>query len=691
MKADQPATSLANRTYVGLLVAQFLAAFNDQAIHASAMFFAINEKAMSDAAAISLMPILFYAPWALFCTIAGYLADRFSKRHTLVFWKFAEVAICGVALVGFWLGEGDNRQLVGGYNAGPFVVLACVFLMGTHSAFFVPAKYGVMPEILPPHLLSKGNGVLESLSFFAVILGTVCGGVMSFLFRERESMIGIVLLTLAVVGAVASLSISTMPAANPHRPFPAYVYGPLWESLRGLFRSRPLALAVVGLAFFTFIVAFMRATVYKLGESQNPRWDEFKTSLVVGAVAVGIALGSPLAGWFSGRKVELGLVPLGGLGMVTMSALAALLLDWVPGLVVSIMLIGFFTGFYIVPLFTLQQHRAPKSGKGDVIATSNFINVTGAILASLLFFGVVQVAQRTGLVPREEPRDNFAVGTLAALKAEFGRPVYFEVRGADGRLTSGGTPPAKDLSFGRLLARTFGRDPAQAATNQVVDVANGAEVGREVVVSTYTLRGVTHYRVREAGRRLPPAFDEQHLPRYLFLGASAMTLVTLLILWRQLPDLPARSWWWLRTFGRGRVRVEGLGRLPGTGHIILATDNLDDAGRGHLRAAVDRYTVFVAPKATESELRHAAEALRQGDVVSVALRDGDSADEAEGCLRRLRDDREVTLLPVYFGVNGTPHDVRLAFGEPLAAEASAEEIRRAIRRAAQPADEAEEH
>jgi len=91
--AHLPADTLRNRTFIGLLIAQFLAAFNDQAIHASAMFFAINQKVMTDAQAITLMPILFYAPWALFVTLAGYYADRFSKRNVLIFWKLVEIGI----------------------------------------------------------------------------------------------------------------------------------------------------------------------------------------------------------------------------------------------------------------------------------------------------------------------------------------------------------------------------------------------------------------------------------------------------------------------------------------------------------------------------------------------------------------------------------------------------------------------
>src|SRR5579884_2451225 len=184
MSTFKPADNLRSRTFLGLLMAQFLAAFNDQAIHASSMFFAINTNAMSKDTAISLMPILFYAPWALFCTVAGYLADRYSKRDALVTWKVAEVAITAIAFLGFWMGRGAWPE------AGPWVVLATVFLMGTHSAFFVPAKYGVMPEILPAAQLSRGNGILESLSFLVVILGTVCGGVLSYLFLGREWIIG---------------------------------------------------------------------------------------------------------------------------------------------------------------------------------------------------------------------------------------------------------------------------------------------------------------------------------------------------------------------------------------------------------------------------------------------------------------------------------------------------------------------
>ncbi|HEY2783453.1 MAG TPA: MFS transporter [Fimbriiglobus sp.] len=515
-----------SRTFVGLLAAQFLAAFNDQAIHAAAMFYAINSQSMTERDAISLMPILFYAPWAIFCTVAGWLADRYSKRTSLVAWKVAEVGITAVALLGFSLGS----------PLGPWIVLGCVFLMGTHSAFFVPAKYGIMPQILPSEELSRGNGLLESLSFLAVILGTVSGGVLSYLFLRNEAVIGIILFALALIGAAASLFIRPVPAADPGKPFPRYVYGPLWTNLRRLVRDNSLRVALMGLVFFTFVVSFMRATVYMLGESRNPRWDELKTSVVVGTVALGIGLGSPLAGWLSGKKIELRLVPFGALGMIFGCLGAAVFLERVPVLVGCIIGIGFFTGFYLVPLFTLLQHAAPKASKGDLIATSNFANVTGAILASVLFFGVVYLAQRTGLVPEVTHRTPVGTGLLTRVDMYRGRPVHIEVALEEtGRLLEIGKP-AEDhhpLSLRELVRHVI--EPADAGEpNFDLDkaVPTKSEVSPAVTVTEYSLGGVRYVDVVRKGANPAPDYDLRRLPKLLFLGAAGMTLLILFALWK---------------------------------------------------------------------------------------------------------------------------------------------------------------
>jgi len=608
-----PAPTLATRTYFGLLAAQFLAAFNDQAIHAAAMFFAINTQTLSEGSAIALMPILFYAPWALFCTLAGYLADRHSKRTTLVAWKVAEVGITAIALFGFWLGTAGGHS-----HAGAWVVLSTVFLMGTHSAFFVPAKYGVMPEILQPHLLSRGNGILESLSFLAVILGTVSGGVLSSVYRGREASIGAILLLLAMVGALASLAIRRMPAANPTLAFPRYLYGPLVRNLRTLLTSRPLAFAVIGIAFFTFIVAFMRATVYMFGESQNPRWDELKTSAVVGTVALGVGLGSPLAGWLSGRKVELGLIPLGAAGMVVGCVLAGLSLGYIPGLVACTILIGVCTGFYLVPLFTLLQYRAPKASKGDMVASSNFINVTGAILASLLFSAVVEGSKKAGFLDRIPTEDRFAAGSLDEVGLdERRRPVYFRV----GEVSVGHPVPAArrpglfDL-LGELVRELT--EPQEHHPHQDVEIDRSLKIGDPVVANRYRLADVTHYVVRPAAQREDLEYDERPLPRYLFLGAGAMTLGVLLVLWRRVRDLPGRALTLIRSAAGPHYVLEGLTTVPGDGPVVLWIEAADRSAVAAVRSAVDRYVaVFDPAEVRPEDLERARAVLARGDVVGV--------------------------------------------------------------------------
>jgi MFS family permease len=695
----QPSDTLRSRTFIGLLIAQFLAAFNDQAIHASAMFFAINTKSLTEAQAISLMPILFYAPWALFCTLAGYFADRYSKRQALVLWKLSEIIITLVALLGFWLGSVHHNPI------GPWLVLSTVFLMGTHSAFFVPAKYGAMPEILQPHLLSKGNGLLESLSFLAVILGTVSGGILSFYFLHREYLIGVILLVLAVIGSVASLLIHKMPAANPDRPFPPYLYGPLWNNIRLLLGSRALALTVLGIAFFTFVVAFMRATVYMLGESQVPRWTEFKTSVIVGMSALGIGLGSPLAGYLSGGKVELGLVPLGALGMIVATVVAAFTLHWLPGLIACIILIGFFTGFFIVPLFTLLQHRAPKTSKGDSIATSNFINVTGAILASVLFYLVVFAAHRLGAAPevRQVPLWQGELVELDLSDAEHGRPSRVVVRTAEG--------------LQEIRSRPRRQIEVEA---DLIDVLGAPQPGSPIQVSAYRMEAtrfrpfaVTYYKVRLADMAAAPVYDNEELPPYLFVGAGVMTLLAILLLCRQMPDLPVRTLIWLRWLGRQRLQVVGMHNLPGTGPLVLATnaDNFDRCMQ--VVATADRYVRYVwlrgpdsadppglvgrlarranlaevpagepAPAAWDRAVAAAAHALRQGNLAGLTADGPRPAAEVDKFLEELRARTPFQVVPVYIGngpiLNGRSR-VRVVIGHALPATTAAEEIRQAIR------------
>ena len=678
----QPAENLTNRTFVGLIVAQFLAGFNDQAIHAASMFYAIHTKILSQEAAITLMPVLFYSPWAIFCTQAGYYADRFSKTMTLRIWKIAEIAISLLMIAGFYFGG----------TSGAWLVMSCVFLMGTHAAFFAPAKYGAMPEILRPHILSRGNGILESTTFLASILGTVSGGLLFHLFRDDAIWIGVVLLVLSVIGAVASFLIVWLPAASPNRPFPFDQFTPIIGNLKVMFRSRPLALAVLGIAFFVFMVAYMRASMYMHGETRNPRWTEEKTSLIVATVALGVGLGSPLAGYLSGGKVELGLVPLGCLGMIFALTAAALAIEQTEVLVAALIAIGFFSGFYMVPLYTLLQQRAPKKSKGELVATSNFINVTGAIAASLLFNVLVQVSRLINVTP-EIPLTPAAVGTIEKIQTSDGKIRAVSIR-----------PDGDDVmkDFLKEIGRDIDEEPIEVS---VIDFDGGffdflsgtPREGDRVTVSSYVLRGRQHFVLGAVGQPPRKVYDNEILPRYLFIGAALMTLGILFLLCRKLPDFFVRSLFWYQSLGKFRLKAVGMQHLPTEGPVILATNCTDMTSCLQLVSATDRTTkvvlietaaalrdgivlrklalrenlILIRPNENaELARREALATLKHGHLLAVSIANEEHSSDLELLLRELQQEARAPLLPVYCGrldnvPPGGPQRVRVVFGKAL--------------------------
>ena len=723
----QPAENLTNRTFVGLIVAQFLAGFNDQAIHASAMFYAMHTKIMSQATAITLMPVLFYAPWAIFCTLAGYYADRYSKTMTLRFWKVAEIVISLCLMAGFYFGTNLGKPEIGGW-----IVMSCVFMMGTHAAFFAPAKYGAMPELLRPHILSRGNGVLESTTFLASILGTVSGGLLFDWFRDNEIWIGVILLILSMIGAAASFLIAWLPAASPDRPFPWNPIKPLIENLRIMFRSRPLALAVLGIAFFVFMVSYMRASMYMHGESRDPRWDEKTTSLIVATVALGVGLGSPLAGYLSGGKVELGLVPLGCAGMILALIIAAVSLEITWLLVIALIIIGFFSGFYMVPLYTLLQQRAPKKSKGELVATSNFINVTGAILASVLFGALVWLSQLTSVTPVIPVEDKVSVGVIK-------EPVELNKKGLIKRIVVTVTDKDGNKSDDVYLSKTQKPDPLQDAVKNIgenigeepvfrviefddnfFDLLSGTpQEGDKVIVSKYKIRNHReHYLIRkdELGREPRKVYDTEFLPSYLFLGAALMTIGILFVLRRKLPDFYVRTLFWFESLGKIRLRAVGMQNLPTEGPVILATNCKDMIGCLQMVSATDRTTrviliedekslqngallrtlarrfnlIIVRPgpegQASWLQAKHEAlQTLRNGHLLAVSLEHAEYADAIATLVNELRHETGAPILPVYCGsldadLSVKPQRIRVVFGEvmmPTAGASMVEDCRRA--------------
>ena len=328
-----------------------------------------------------LVNALFSLPFILFSMAGGFLADRFSKRTISVGVKTFEMLVMLLALAGFaW----QQKLLSAGVTAPLqtcWPLLGCVFLMGVHSAFFGPSKYGLLPELLPERKLSWGNGLLELGTFTAIIFGTVAAGYMAKDFRGQQWVSGVILIALAVFGFFTSLGIARVPAANPRKKFSANFPGEVWAQIRVWRKDRPLFLAAAGNTYFCFLGALLQLNVFFYGANVL-QLDETKISCLFAALAVGIGLGSVAAGYLSGGKIEYGLVPFGAVGLAVFSASLAQSNLSVNAALLRLALLGFAGGFFIVPVSALLQHRPDKTAKGETLAAANLLSFVGIFLAS---------------------------------------------------------------------------------------------------------------------------------------------------------------------------------------------------------------------------------------------------------------------------------------------------------------------
>jgi MFS family permease len=218
-----------------LFVTQFQGAFSDNILKYLVIFMLVAmDLTLTEKHRIGeLVGALFSLPFILFSMAGGYFADRFSKRAVTISVKIFEIVAMLFALVGFiW------TQLP--------LLLCCVFLMGVHSAFFGPSKYGLLPKLLPEKKLSWGNGWLELGTFSAILLGTVAAGFMAKHFQGHLTWAGVALIALAVTGLIVSMGIMRIPAADPARRFHINFFGDLFNQIQSWKRDRPLILAMLG-------------------------------------------------------------------------------------------------------------------------------------------------------------------------------------------------------------------------------------------------------------------------------------------------------------------------------------------------------------------------------------------------------------------------------------------------------------
>ena len=395
---------LVKRRFAPFFCTQAFGAFNDNAFrNALVMLVAFHMGLGNHAVALytNLAPALFILPFFLFSATAGQIAEKYEKSRIIRCVKLFEIGAMALALFGFYT-----------HNVG--LLLTVLFLMGVHSATFGPIKYAILPQTLVAEELIGGNALVETGTQLAMLLGLIVGSALIEVGSAGPVLAGTLTLTLAVVGYLASRFIPSAPATAPGLKFN---WNPFTETVRVLAitrRDRAVFYAVLAISWYWFYATVLIAQLPNYTRL-NLGGDGSVAVLVLTLFSIGTGIGALLCERLSAHRVEIGLVPLGALGLAVFGvdlyfARPGLALqqglDWLAfmhsvgswRIALDLGLIGMFAGAYVVPLFAFIQQRTPPDRLSRVIAGNNIINALLICLAAgfglgldALGFGVPQI------------------------------------------------------------------------------------------------------------------------------------------------------------------------------------------------------------------------------------------------------------------------------------------------------------
>ena len=317
--------------------------------------------------------VVFTVPLVLFSLPASAMADRLSKRTIIVALKIVELILMSLGAIALFVAP-ESSVL-------PLVILG---LMGMQSALFSPAKYGIIPELVPHTGISRANAALEMWTFLAIILGTAAGGLLLAGSGGQPGFGGLALVVLAGFGLMAARRVPAVPPAAADDDFKTTL-SESWKAMRG---DRTLWLAVLGSTFFWCLLSLMGQDLLVYAKTVLDL-DDTIVGLPAAVFGIGIGAGAWLAGRLSHDKIETGLIPLGALGLSAVAVIFGLSAPGFAGTSIMMAALGLCSGLIIVPLDSILQWRSPKNRRGGVIAVSN-IFVFGGMLAGSLLAGAVR-------------------------------------------------------------------------------------------------------------------------------------------------------------------------------------------------------------------------------------------------------------------------------------------------------------
>ena len=392
---------LGKRRFLPFFVTQSLGALNDNLFKQSLILAILYKLSIEGDRGIwiNLCALLFIVPFFLFSALAGQFGEKYPKDQLIRLIKLGEIAIMVVGAIGFAF---DHLALM----------LVALFAMGTHSALFGPVKYSILPQTLHEDELVGGNGLVEMGTFLSILAGTIGAGIM-LSSSHYTVIVSVVIISVAVLGYLASRAIPRAPADTPQLRLNWNIFSESWATLRmGLNQTPAVSRSVVGNSWFWFVGAIYLTQI----PAYAKEWlygDETVVTLILTVFSVGIALGSMLCEKLSGRKVEIGLVPFGSFGLTVFG----LLLWWHSGhmpqniqanywlgvlgfsqawwVLLDILGLGVFGGFYIVPLYALIQSRTAESDRARVIAANNILNALFMVVSAIVTILLLNVAKLT--------------------------------------------------------------------------------------------------------------------------------------------------------------------------------------------------------------------------------------------------------------------------------------------------------
>lgn len=402
---------LRQRRFAPFFWTQFLGAGNDNLFKFAftvMVTYQLQVSWLTPSLAGLVIGALFILPFLLFSATSGQLTDKYDKTRVIRFVKWLEIAIMGVAAVGFWI---VNVPLL----------LACVFLMGVHSTIFGPVKFAYLPQHLSERELTGGNGVVEMGTFVAILIGQVAGGLLVAVPEIGRHLVAFGCVGIAVLGRWMAQGIPASPSTDPDLRINWNPVSETWRNLQLARQNIVVFRSLLGISWMWFFGAVFLAQFPSFAK-EVLHGDAQVASLLLVLFSIGIGAGSLLCEVLSRRHVEIGLVPLGAIGMSVFSVDLYFAARGLPpsaemglrGFVTTpahwrvmadLTLLSLFAGLYSVPMYALIQMRSQTSHRARIIAANNILNsifiIVSSVAAGALLgagFTVPQVFLATGLL-----------------------------------------------------------------------------------------------------------------------------------------------------------------------------------------------------------------------------------------------------------------------------------------------------